>query len=61
MKGLSLQANYYRTTQTNVIQVLTEQQLVNNEAFFPNRITRTTPDATDTANNWPGAVVGVDR
>lgn len=61
VKGLSLQANYYRTTQSNVIQVLTEQQLVNNEAFFPNRITRTTPDATDTANNWPGAVVGVDR
>ncbi|MCF7688015.1 MAG: TonB-dependent receptor [Cephaloticoccus sp.] len=60
-KGLTFQVNYYRTTQENIIQVLTEQQLVNNEAFFPDRVTRTAPTATDIANGWAGAVIGADR
>lgn len=59
--GLSLQVNYYRTEQKNVIQVLTEQQIVNNEAAFADRVTRAAPDATDLANNWPGRVTDVDR
>ena len=61
IEGLSLQVNYYKTEQDNIIQILTEQQLVNNEAFFPDRVTRTTPSATDITNGWPGAVVGADR
>ncbi len=61
MKGLSFQINYYRTQQENVIQILTEQQLVNNEASFPGRVTRAAPDATDLSLNQPGKVIGVDR
>jgi len=59
--GLNLQVNYYRTQQSNVIQVLTEQMIVNNELLFPERVTRATADATDIANGWPGRVTEVSR
>lgn len=59
--GLNLQVNYYRTEQNDVILVLTEQILVNNEASFPDRVTRLAPDATDITNNWAGRITGVSR
>jgi iron complex outermembrane recepter protein len=61
LKGLNLQVNYYRTEQANAIQVITEQTMVNNEASFADRITRAAPDATDTANGWPGRITTVSR
>ncbi|MDB6115953.1 MAG: TonB-dependent Receptor Plug Domain, partial [Lacunisphaera sp.] len=60
VKGLNLQLNYYRTTQRNVIQSLSGQTIVNNEAILGDRITRAAPTATDTAANQPGAITGVD-
>lgn len=60
-KGLTLQVNYYRTTQQNVIQVLSPQTIVNNEALFAARITRAAPTATDTAAGQPGQVTAVNQ
>ncbi|MCB1104648.1 MAG: TonB-dependent receptor [Opitutaceae bacterium] len=61
VEGLSLQFNYYRTEQKNVIQVLTEQQIVNNEASFADRVIRAAADPTDIANGWPGRITEVNR
>lgn len=60
IKGLTLQVNYYRTTQKDLIQQLSAQVIVNNEAVFADRITRATPDATDTALGQPGRLTAVD-
>lgn len=60
VKGLNLQLNYYRTTQQNVIQELTAQTIINNEASFPGRITRAAPTAADTAAGQPGQITAVD-
>jgi len=60
VRGLSFDVNYYRTTQQDVIQVLSAQVMVNNEAAFPERITRAAPDATDTALGQPGRLTAVD-
>lgn len=54
-KGLSLQVNYYRTVQQDVIQVPTAQMLVSNEALFPGRIVRAA--STDAL---PGRISTVD-
>jgi outer membrane receptor protein involved in Fe transport len=59
-KGLSLQVNYYRTEQSDALQVLSVQTLVNNESLFPGRITRAAPTAADTAAGQPGAITSVD-
>jgi len=59
-KGVNFQVNYYRTTQKDVIQVLTAQTIVNNETAFPGRVTRATPTAADTAANQPGQITAVD-
>ncbi len=61
LKGLSLQVNYYETTQTDLLQLLTPQTIVNNEALFADRITRAAPDAADTAAGQPGRITAVDR
>lgn len=60
LKGLVFKANYYRTTQRDVIQSISAQTMVNNEAAFPSRITRATPDAADQALNQPGRLLTVD-
>ncbi|SDS05149.1 TonB-dependent receptor [Opitutus sp. GAS368] len=61
IKGLNFQVNYYRTTQHNVIQTLSPQTLVNNEALFANRITRAAPTAADLALNQPGQITAIDQ
>lgn len=60
VKGLTLKATYYRTTQENLIQQLSAQTIVNNEAVFAERITRAAPDANDIALNQPGRLTAVD-
>lgn len=61
VKGLSLQANYYDTAQTDVYQLISAQNIILNEALFPDRVTRTAQTAADIALNQPGQIVGVNR
>ncbi len=58
--GLSLQANFYETVQTDVLQLLSAQTIINNESLFPGRITRAAPDSTDQALNQPGRITAID-
>jgi iron complex outermembrane recepter protein len=59
--GLRIESNFYRTRQFNVIQTLNAQTVVNNEALFPERITRAAPDpAVDGPLNQPGRITGID-
>ncbi len=60
-KGLNFQVNYYDTKQKDVLQILTAQTILNNEALFPDRVTRATPTATDIALNQPGQVTGISQ
>lgn len=60
VKGLTLKATYYRTVQKDLIQQLSAQVIVNNEAAFADRITRAAPDGTDTALGQPGRLTEVD-
>lgn len=60
-KGLSLQVNYYDTEQRDVLQLLSAQTIVNNEALFADRITRAAPTPSDTALNQPGQLTAVNR
>ena len=55
-KGLSLQANYYNTEQKDVLQVISAQNILNNEALFPERVTRAAASASDIALGQPGQV-----
>lgn len=60
-KGLNFSVNYYRTIQKNVIQVVSAQNIVNNEAAFPGRVVRATPDpVVDVPLGQPGRLVSVD-
>ncbi|MBL9214770.1 MAG: TonB-dependent receptor [Opitutaceae bacterium] len=59
-KGLNFQIDYYRTTQRDVIQVLTAQTVVNNESLFGSRVVRAPADATDVSLNQPGRITSVD-
>ncbi len=61
VKGLKLQADYYETEQKDVLQVISAQNIVNNEALFPGRVTRAAPDATDLSLNQPGRITNVDQ
>jgi outer membrane receptor protein involved in Fe transport len=61
VKSLSLQVNYYETSQSNVLQIISAQNMINNEALFPGRITRAAQTATDIALNQPGQITGVDQ
>jgi iron complex outermembrane recepter protein len=61
LSGVTLQANYYDTTQRDVLQLLSAQVIVNNEALFPERITRAAPTSTDQSLNQPGQITAVSR
>lgn len=61
LKGLSVQVNYYDTEQRDVLQLLSAQTIVNNEALFPGRLTRAAPTATDASLNQPGQITAVNR
>lgn len=60
-KGLSLQVNYYETKQAEVLQILSAQNIINNEALFPERVIRAAPTAADTALNQPGQITSVNQ
>lgn len=59
--GLKLQADLYETRQNDVLQVISAQNIVNNEALFPGRVTRAAPDANDVLLNQPGRITSVDQ
>ncbi|MBX7121709.1 MAG: TonB-dependent receptor [Opitutaceae bacterium] len=62
LKGFSIQANYYFTEQKDVLQILSAQTIVNNEALFLDRIVRGQPDpAVDVPLNQPGRIVSIDQ
>jgi iron complex outermembrane receptor protein len=61
LKGLSLQANFYDTKQKDVYQLISAQNIINNEALFPDRLTRAVPTAADNALNQPGQITAVNR
>ncbi|MDI1248629.1 MAG: TonB-dependent receptor [Lacunisphaera sp.] len=61
VKGLSLEVNYYDSKQANVLQIISAQNMINNEALFPERITRLAPTAADIVLNQPGQITGVDQ
>ena len=61
LKGLNFQVNYYDTVQKDVLQLLTAQTIVNNEALLPGRVTRATPTAADLALNQPGQITAVSQ
>jgi iron complex outermembrane recepter protein len=58
-KGLNLQFNYYSTKQTDVLQVISAQNIINNEALFASRVTRAAPTAADAALGQPGQITAV--
>ncbi len=60
-RGLSLQVNYYETVQTDLLQLISAQNIINNEALFPGRVTRAAPTAADNALNQPGRITAVSR
>lgn len=61
VRGLKLQVDYYETLQNDVLQVISAQNIVNNESLFPGRVTRAAPDATDLSLNQPGRITNVDQ
>ncbi|MBA4137233.1 MAG: hypothetical protein C0518_07945 [Opitutus sp.] len=60
-RGLKLQVDIYETTQEDALQVISAQNIVNNESLFPGRVTRAAPDATDTSLSQPGRITQVDQ
>jgi iron complex outermembrane receptor protein len=61
LKGLSLQANFYDTEQRDVYQLINAQNIILNEALFPDRVTRAVPTADDNALKQPGQITAVSR
>jgi len=61
IKGLNLQVNYYDTLQKDTLQLITAQNIINNEALFPDRITRAPATPADLALNQPGQITAVNR
>jgi outer membrane receptor protein involved in Fe transport len=61
IKGLNLQVNYYDTVQKDVLQLISAQNIINNEALFPDRITRAAATPADLALNQPGQILTVNR
>jgi outer membrane receptor protein involved in Fe transport len=61
IKGLNLQVNYYDTLQKDTLQLITAQNIVNNEALFPDRVTRAAATPADLALNQPGQILAVNR
>lgn len=60
-KGLNLQVNYYSTQQKDVLQQLSLQDIVNNEAIFGDRVIRGAATAADILLGQPGAITTVDQ
>ena len=61
IKGLNVQVNYYDTKQAQVLQLLSAQVIINNEALFPDRVTRLAAGPADQALNQPGQIIAVSR
>ncbi|MBI5424006.1 MAG: TonB-dependent receptor [Opitutae bacterium] len=61
LKGLKLQLDIYETKQSDALQIISAQNIVNNEALFPGRVTRATPSPTDVSLNQPGVITNVDQ
>jgi outer membrane receptor protein involved in Fe transport len=59
VKGLRLSLDYWNTRKIDAIRTPTLQQLLDNEAFFPDRVNRGPKLSTDPAS-WAGPVTGVD-
>ena len=57
--GLRLSVDYWNTRKVDAIRTPTLQQLLDNEAFFPDRVNRGQRLSTDPAG-WAGPVTGVD-
>jgi len=57
--GLRLSVDYWNTKKIDAIRTPTLQQLLDNEAFFPDRVFRGPKIAGDPAD-WPGPVTGAD-
>jgi outer membrane receptor protein involved in Fe transport len=60
-KGLKLQVDVYETSQEDALQVISAQNIVNNELLFPGRVTRAAADPTDVSLNQPGRITQVDQ
>ncbi|MSU24355.1 MAG: hypothetical protein EXS32_11095 [Opitutus sp.] len=58
-KGLRVSVDYWKTEKIDAIRTPTLQQLLDNEAFYPDRVNRGPKLATDQAS-WAGVVTGVD-
>ena len=58
-KGLRLSLDFWKTSKIDAIRTPTLQQLLDNEAFYPERVARGPKLATDPAD-WAGVVTGVD-
>lgn len=58
--GLSFALDYLSVRQRNVLQEFSPQSIVDNQAYFPNRITRLEPTDDDRALGRPGALSAVD-
>lgn len=61
IKGLNLQVNYYDTLQKDTLQLISAQNIILNEALFPDRITRAPATPADLALNQPGQILAVNR
>lgn len=61
VKGLNFQVNYYDTEQKDVLQLISAQNIINNEALFPGRVTRLAAAPADLALNQPGQITAVNR
>lgn len=58
-KGLRLAVDYWRTKKVDAIRAPTLQQMLLNEAFFPDRVIRG-PNLPGDQPGWAGQVTGVD-
>jgi iron complex outermembrane receptor protein len=59
--GLHLSANYFETKQQDVLQIISAQNILNNEALFPERVTRIPATPADIALNQPGQVTAINQ
>lgn len=58
-KGLRISLDYWRTRKVDAIRSPTLQQILDNEAFFPDRVTRG-PNQSGDQPGWAGVVTGTD-
>ncbi|MGQ0835839.1 MAG: TonB-dependent receptor domain-containing protein, partial [Gammaproteobacteria bacterium] len=60
LPGLRLTATYWEAKVDNRVTVVPDQQLVNNEAVYPDRVIRAAPSQTDIDLGLPGRILSVD-